>query len=219
MASGDETGAQAYGSLEVGIKYTMQVCYTLGTVATMETEIFLMGFDFLWNICICVRIIWVNKRRPEDVEQKIGLLQELGLAELTEFVSPLSFSIAFILAYYGPNGNLIGNIRAAIWHYEAIDDAPEFLKTVLAFSLVDFSSTIIVLFLLWFICKINFLKVLVALQKEYGGRIFMILAMNLSSVSNYFRTKILSIMNLIFYRYIKHTHTYPVENLSSFITL
>ena len=189
MSSGDEHGAQAYGSLEVGIMYTMNVCYTLGTVATTETEIFLMGLDFMWNICICIKIIWLNKQRPEDVEQQIGLLQELALAELTEFVSPLSFSIAFILAHYGPNGNLIGNIRAAIWHYEPIDDAPEFLKIVLVFFLVDFSSTIIALVLLWFICKINFLKVLVAVQKEHGGKILMILGIYIFAVSNYFRTK------------------------------
>ena len=188
MASGDETGAQAFGSLVVGIRYTMQVCYTLGTIATMETEIFLVGFDFAWNIYVCLNIIWVNKRRPEDVEQQNCLLQELAIAELTEFVSPLSFSIAFILAYYGPNGHLIGNIMAAIWHYEAIEDAPGYLKTVLMFFLVDFGSTVVSLVLLWFICKINFLKVLVAVQKEYGGRIVMILGFYILSVSNYFRT-------------------------------
>ena len=68
---------------------------------------------------------------------------QLAVNELLELISPLSFIIAFLLAYFGPNGNVIGNISITIWHYEAIEDAPEFLKVVLILFFVDFVSTII----------------------------------------------------------------------------
>ena len=52
----------------------MQICYTLGTTATFETEVFLIGFDFFSNIYLCTKIIWVIKRRPGDINKQIALL-------------------------------------------------------------------------------------------------------------------------------------------------
>ena len=110
MAIGDEPGAQGYGTLSVGIRHTMQITYTLGTAATLPTEIFLLGLDFIVNIYLCLKFVWARKRRPEDIESQINLLQELALSELTEFIAPLAFILAFISAYYGPNGELLGNV-------------------------------------------------------------------------------------------------------------
>ena len=103
LADGDESGAQAMGIISVGTRYTIMMCYTLGTNATFPTEVFLMTFDFVCNMYLCVKLIWLNKRRPEDVEKQIDLIQELALNELMEFITPLSFILAFILAYHGPN--------------------------------------------------------------------------------------------------------------------
>jgi len=192
MANGDESGAKVTGIISVGMRYTMIICYTLGTISTFETEVLLMGLDFVVNIYTCVKIIWLHKRRPEDVEKQIELIQELVLNELMEFICPLSFIIAFLLAYTGPNGNVIGNINITIWHYEAIEDAPGFLKVVLILFVVDFCSTIITSLLLWFLCKINFIAVVMAIQKEYGGRIIVYLGMNLLTASYYFRTKLIN---------------------------
>ena len=190
MASGDEPGANVAGMISVATKYTMHMCYILGTSSTLPTEIFLVGFDFIFNIYTCLRLVWLHKRRPEDVEEQIDLIQELALNELMEFISPLSFIIAFILAYTGPNAKLIGNISITIWHYEAIEDAPEFLKVILILFFVDFCSTIISTILLWVFCKINFITVLLATQKEHGRRICVFLVAQLLSVRDYFRIKI-----------------------------
>ena len=56
------------------------------------------------------------------------MIQDLALSELIEFITPLAFMVAFIFAYYGPNAKLIGQIAITIWQYEAIEDAPGFLK-------------------------------------------------------------------------------------------
>jgi len=189
IASGDELGAQGYGTLSVGIRHTMQITYTLGTAATLPTEIFLLGLDFIVNIYLCLKFVWARKRRPEDIESQINLLQELALSELTEFIAPLAFILAFISAYYGPNGELLGNVLATIWQYEAIEDAPGFLMIVLMFFVVDFCSTIVTSIVLKLCCNINFFTVLLGMEKEYGTNIFAILSMYLITVRLYYDIK------------------------------
>jgi len=184
MACGDEPGAEVTGFLQVGLRHSMQLCYTLGTISVAETEWFLIGFDFFFNIYLSLKIVWVKNRRPEDIDEQINLIQQLAISELTEFIAPLSFMIAFIFGYYGPNGQLIGNIAATIWQYEAIEDVLGFLKTVLIFFFVDFGSTIVTSIILWIYCKINLFTAIIAMEKEYGTTICILLCFFLTTVSS-----------------------------------
>ena len=183
MSSGDEPGSQVYGIIIVGMRHTMIISYMLGSIATTETGVFLMLLGFIYNIYLCIKIVWVKTTRPEDTEKQIDLIQELSINELIEIVTPLSFILAFISAYYGPNGELLGQIRATIWQYEANEDAPGFLLTILLLFVVDFCSTIVNSFILWFYLKINFFAVLITMEKEYGVQIFLNLGYFLLTVS------------------------------------
>ena len=177
-ARGDESGAQGFGTLTV----EMILCITFGTNATIETEVLLMGLDFMYNIYLCIKIVWSKRRRPEDIEKQINWTEELAISELVEFIAPLSYILAFISAYYGPNGELLIQIRATIWEQEPIEDAPEFVMIVLLFFFVDFCSAITASLVLWFYCKINFFAVLVATEEEYGAHICVVLSHMLFTV-------------------------------------
>ena len=91
----------------------------------------------------------------------------LDLTERVETVIPLLFITTFMIAFHGPNAELIGNVKLTIWQYEAVTDINELLKNVFLFFAIDFSSAIINGLILWTTCSINCFKILKQMQKEY----------------------------------------------------
>ena len=85
-ASGDESGAQLAGSSRVDIIHVIRMCYVVESSATLSTLGLLVVIDFKKYIYLSVRIIWVRKRRPDDILKQSELLQELILNELLEFI-------------------------------------------------------------------------------------------------------------------------------------
>ena len=167
-ANGDEAGAQLMFSIEVGIRYTMIVCFTMENIATSNTESVLMGIDFVYNVYLSLRIIWINKWRPDDTDNQTVLLQELGITELIEFTTPLVFILCTVAGYYGPNSKYLINIGATIWHSTPIEDINDSISSISNFFVVDFCSTIVTATILWAFCKVNLFKTFVALMKEFG---------------------------------------------------
>ena len=48
------------------------------------------------------------------------MVTKLALAEITEGMVPLAYAIGFAMAYFGPCGNLIGNVLCQIWAYQKV---------------------------------------------------------------------------------------------------
>ena len=71
------------------------------------------------------------------------------------------------MAFFGPNGEILGNIRLTIWHYQAITDIGAFTETIGTLLCVDFLSLLINGILLWTFCKINIVTELKNLQKQF----------------------------------------------------
>ena len=80
---------------------------------------------------------------------------------------PLTYIFCFLSAFYGPNAEILGNVKATVWHYRAVQDAGAYLQNIMIFILVDFSSGIINGILLWTTCKINVFTVLKNMQKTF----------------------------------------------------
>ena len=72
------------------------------------------------------------------------------------------------MTYYGPNAELFGNIKLAIWHYQnPITDIEAFVSNVSLLFIVDIISLIINGILLRYFCQINAFKVLKQIQQEF----------------------------------------------------
>ena len=72
------------------------------------------------------------------------------------------------MAYYGPNAELMGNIKLAIWHLQKpILDINGYIFNVFLLFAFDLLGLTINGIILWRYCKINILKVIAKLQKEY----------------------------------------------------
>lgn len=80
---------------------------------------------------------------------------KLLLAELCEGLIPFAYAIGFSMAYYGPNGKLIGNVGNDYWGYRKVDDAS--LTLLMMFGLFSFDVICLLLnsVILWVFCSVN----------------------------------------------------------------
>ena len=164
ISNGDLTRATIVGKLNVVNRHTMVLCITMATVSTTATEATLMAIDFLMNIYLTLRIVWVNKRQPNNIETQIKLLHDLIINELVEFIGPLVFLLLFVASYFGTNFDLLESVN----FLEDTDAAIKYTKIIFIFFVVDLCSTVISAIILWVSCKINLLRACIALEKEFS---------------------------------------------------
>ena len=180
---GDVAGAQLMFSMDVGIRYAMIVCFSMENIATFNTEIVLMAIDFVYNVYLSLQIVWTNKRGLDHRNKQMELLQELATNELIEFTTPLVFVLSIAIGYYGPNSKYLINIGATIWHSSPIDNINQTIIAILIFFVVDFCSMIVTSIILWVFCEINLFKGIVALMKDCGPYLCIVLTWQTNHVS------------------------------------
>ena len=93
----------------------------------MLTVISIIVVDFLTHLRMTHQIVKLkNKPMDEDTflteNIKRRAIHKLILAELVEGLVPLAYAIGFAMAYFGPNGYLLGNVLSDIWAYEKVED-------------------------------------------------------------------------------------------------
>ena len=93
-------------------------------------------------------------------------LEELIMTERIESVIPFTYLLTFLMAYYGPNAEILGNIKLTI-QYQSIADIEDYIKNLLKLLVIDFSSFATNGILLWITCKINVFKVLQKVQAQF----------------------------------------------------
>ena len=181
-ANGDERGALIVLLYGLNVSHTINLCYIIGSVTDERSTWVLLGFDFLMNMYLSLRIVWIRNKNQESIQHQTVLLQDLAIAELVEFHAPLSFILVTALAYFSPIGVIIGNISNSYWAYHSIEDIGVTLQKMGVFFLVDFTSTISSASILWFSCKINLWKAILVLQKEFFRGFMLILGLYLLAV-------------------------------------
>ena len=94
-------------------------------------------------------------------------LEELIMTERIESVIPFTYLLTFLMAYYGPNAEILGNIKLTIWQYQSVADIEDYIKNLLKLLVIDFLSFATNGILLWITCKINVFKVLKKVQAQF----------------------------------------------------
>ena len=173
-------GINAFNALYVAIK--------LGNTATQVTSICMLSIDFVLNIYSCLNIIKLHRSTAPDIPSITRRLNEIDymlskliLIEMLEVLVPLSYVVTVLIAYYGPNAEILGNIQNGYWQYESIDDIWKVVQAVLVMFTIDGCSAMIVGCMLWKVCSINFLR-------EMGkliGNCWPIIAVNIANYLNY----------------------------------
>ena len=167
---GDQSGGKIYITQVVGIANAYFVAYSLGTAATLTTSVVLIAGDFAINVIVSLRLIYLQNKKSnqQSLTERINLLQDLIISELTEILTPLTYLACLLMAYYGPNSETIGNVKNSWFHFIAIEDFLYTIKFIVAFFFVDLGSLVFSAGVLWKFCQINIYKAFAALQTEFG---------------------------------------------------
>ena len=99
----------------------VSVC--VGGIATDATLYTLIASDFIINNYFAV-ITWRAKRNltQKSLQKLKKSVQILVLSESLEIVIPLAYLLCFVIAYYGPNADILGNIKNDYWQYQDTAD-------------------------------------------------------------------------------------------------
>ena len=120
-----------------------------------------------------------------------GLIQ----TERIETIIPMAYMALMLMAYYGPNAELLGSVKLTIWHYKtSITDINEFITNLSLLLVIDVLSFVINGILLWKYCNTNVLKVMKNQQKEFGYVMFVMESYLLTEVItyNFFRSNLIT---------------------------
>jgi len=89
------------------------------------------------------------------------------MTERIETLVPLTYMLCFAIAFYGPNAEILGNIRLTLWHFKGVLDIESYMKNLLILFFVDFSSLVINWIILKIVCNINIFQIFQKIQSEF----------------------------------------------------
>ena len=107
----------------------------------------------------------------------------LALTEILEILVPLAYTVTFLVAYYGPNSDVLGGIKNNYWQYKAVEDASNVLITIFQMFCFDVASAVIGGFLLWKFSRINLLNEFCKTVTTYWPLIALRIAQTTSKVN------------------------------------
>ena len=169
--------------------HAVYVAVKIGHTATQITSYLILAMDFILNLYGCHGIIALhrsivprNLTNNSSTVRKINRrLLKLVLIEILEVTIPISYIATVLIAYYGPNAELLGNIRSDYWQYTPIEDIGNVVSAVLSMFTIDLCSAIIAGIALYKICLIHFPRQACAAMKTYWP----VIAVNLANYINY----------------------------------
>ena len=128
MASEDDEMAFLTLTICLNIFYSLFIAIRLNG-AEMLTVVTIIIVDFLMHLRMTHQIVKLKNKVTVDIDDTLVIdnlrrrtIQKLILAELVEGLVPLAYAIGFAMAYFGPNGYLLGNVLSDIWAYEKVED-------------------------------------------------------------------------------------------------
>ena len=90
------------------------------------------------------------------------------LTERVEIAVPVTFLIMMVMAFYGVNAQIMGNVKLSIWHNTApILNIDAFLFRLSLLIAIDCTGFAINGFLINYFCGVNVLRVLKNIQKKF----------------------------------------------------
>ena len=170
---------------EMACRHAVFLSVALSLLATQRTAFICIGLDFAVNLVLCIQIIWRTRKKKQlpNIEDDTDL-QELALNEKTVYIVPLAYFICFLVAYFGPNSRIIGNVGNTSWHFGKVNDIWPPVFIMLLMFLIDLVGIAVWTFLLKIFCNITYLKGYMHIQKKYWFIMAIHEAYSLNEVSN-----------------------------------
>ena len=126
MVGTDNEKADVLVTVAISITYGLFSAIVL-IDATITTTVATVVVEFLIQLRMTYQIVKLQRQVVvlEDEQARMAkqkAILKLVLSELMEGLIPVAYAIGFAMAYYGPNGYLLGNVKGGEWHFKAVDD-------------------------------------------------------------------------------------------------
>ena len=178
---------QVFGKISITLAFSFWTAVFLATTATEATGYVMLGINSVVNLALCSKIMRLKRKTFTcDIDAKINQMQirnsimELVANEAIELVVPISFIGAYIIAYYGPNYDIIGSVGCSYWTFNKVEDIAAFLKPILKMAIIDCGSGLISGILLLRFCQINIIDEYSCMIEKY----WMLMAISGASCMN-----------------------------------
>ena len=129
-----------------------------GGLATSLTVYILLAIDMGLALVFTLQIL--HYRKKNDTTSLAIAIQSLVLAETVEVTIPVMYTICFMLAYFGPNAEVLGNIKNSYFHYTAVEDVWSSFQMLCIIMCIDLGFLIITFGTLYKFANMNMLKVI-----------------------------------------------------------
>ena len=123
--------------------------------AELQTVVAIFLVDFFLQLWFTRKVIRLSQKVVTNTDLELYLkkridkeIVNLSLMELIEGVVPIAYAIGFAMAYFGPNGHLIGNVLCDAWSYEKETDVPGLFQILALLFGVDLACVLLNGFLL-----------------------------------------------------------------------
>lgn len=150
-----------------GLRHIMFLSVDIGSITNELVSYSILAADFVINLIFCLLVVWYNRKwSRKNQEKQVKAIMSLIINESLEFLMPIAYVICLLMAYYGPNAEILGNIKNSYWQYIEINNIEKTLQWIGMMFVVDVASAVISFIVLWWLCKINILRIYLQVQNE-----------------------------------------------------
>ena len=151
--------------------HSFSVVLLLGSKVTNTTAYVVIFLDSIPNLWACLQIVKKHRSGISPLMESEKIQDELKclvLEELLEVLVPAVYCSSFLIAYYGPNMEILGNVGSDMWQYERVEDVSVELKTTALLFMIDAILAFVTGVILWLFCKLNVIKTYCYIVYHYG---------------------------------------------------
>ena len=142
---------------------------------TPSTIYCILGVDLFLHLVECFQIIKLNQRVDDGNRftenhrrmERDAKVKVLVMSEFLEAMLPMTYGIAFTMAYYGPNAHLLKNVGNSYFGGKAIEEIQHFYVVFFQMFSIDIVAMILSGVSLKYFCRINLYQVFCEIMKKY----------------------------------------------------
>ena len=141
----------------ISVNHALFLSIIISSFATNMTACLIAAIDTGLSVKSCFQITTLHRTYgPHAMATKNKKVQGLVMKETFELLLPIIYSLAFTITYYGPNAEIMGNIKGEFWHYNnKVDDITIPLSKIGLFIFLDLLRVVFISFALWKWCNIS----------------------------------------------------------------
>ena len=160
--------------IELKSNYTAFLAVALGLFATETASYCILAVELIVQLFKTYGIFKINKKiqtetsdREKLQQEKDEAIQNLVLNELVDVLMPIVYVSLLMMAYFGPNATILGNVGCEKWMWKKISRLSPLLMALFRLFSVDLLALVINSLLLWKFSSVDTIKEMCLDLKRY----------------------------------------------------